>query len=55
VIHGTADPFFPIEHGRSLAERIPGARLLELDGVGHQVPPPRTWDVVVAALLDHTA
>jgi pimeloyl-ACP methyl ester carboxylesterase len=55
VLHGTADPFFPIEHGRSLAERIPGARLIELEGVGHQVPPPRTWDLVVAALLDHTA
>jgi pimeloyl-ACP methyl ester carboxylesterase len=55
VFHGTADPFFPIEHGRSLAARIPGARLIELDGVGHQVPPPRTWDVVVAALLEHTA
>ena len=52
VLHGTADPFFPIEHGRSLAARIPGARLIELDGVGHQVPPPRTWDLVVAALLE---
>jgi pimeloyl-ACP methyl ester carboxylesterase len=55
VFHGTADPFFPIEHGRSLAARIPGARLIELEGVGHQVPPPRTWDLVVAALLEHTA
>ena len=55
VIHGTADPFFPVEHGRSLARRIPGARLIELDGVGHQVPPPRTWDIVVGALVAHTA
>ena len=28
VIHGTADPMFPPEHGRALAEEIPGARLL---------------------------
>jgi pimeloyl-ACP methyl ester carboxylesterase len=55
VLHGTADPFFPVEHGRSLAARIPGARLIELDGVGHEPPPPRTWDVVVPALLEHTA
>jgi pimeloyl-ACP methyl ester carboxylesterase len=55
VLHGTEDPFFPLEHGRSLAARIPGARLIELDGVGHEPPPPRTWDVVVPALLRHTA
>ena len=31
------------------------AALLVLDGVGHEVPPPSTWDVVVPALLRHTA
>jgi pimeloyl-ACP methyl ester carboxylesterase len=35
VIHGTADPMFPLEHGRALAEEIPGARLLPLEGAGH--------------------
>jgi pimeloyl-ACP methyl ester carboxylesterase len=37
VIHGTADPMFPIGHGEALAEAIPGARLLPLDGAGHGV------------------
>jgi len=55
VLHGTADPLFPLTHGRALADAIPGARLIELDGVGHQLPPPRTWDLVVDALIDHTA
>jgi pimeloyl-ACP methyl ester carboxylesterase len=55
VIHGTADPAFPIEHGAALAREIPAATLLELDGVGHEAPPPRTWDVVVPAILEHTA
>ena len=32
VIHGTADPMFPIEHGEALAEEIPGATLLPLEG-----------------------
>ena len=25
VIHGTADPLFPLGHGQALAEEIPGA------------------------------
>lgn len=53
VIHGTRDPLFPPEHGQALA-RIRGEQLLMLDGVGHQVPPPSTWDVVVPAMLSHT-
>jgi pimeloyl-ACP methyl ester carboxylesterase len=55
VIHGTDDPLFPLGHGEALAREIPGAALLVLDGVGHEVPPPSTWDVVVPALLRHTA
>ena len=51
VVHGTADPLFPLPHGTALAEAIPGATLLPLDGVGHEPPPPATWDVVVPALL----
>jgi len=51
VVHGTADPVFPVEHGRALAATVPGARLLELDGVGHQLPPEPTWDRFVDALL----
>lgn len=55
VVHGSADPLFPLPHGEALAAAIPGARLLVLDGVGHEVPPPSTWDVVVPAILEHTA
>lgn len=54
VVHGRADPLFPVEHGRALARAIPGARLVELDGVGHQLPPEATWDVVVAAITATT-
>ncbi len=54
VIHGTADPMFPIEHGEALAREIPGARLLPLQGAGHGVD--RTdWETIVRAILDHTA
>jgi pimeloyl-ACP methyl ester carboxylesterase len=55
VIHGAEDPFFPPGHAVAMAREIPGAQLLMLDGVGHQVPPRSTWDVVVPAILRHTA
>jgi pimeloyl-ACP methyl ester carboxylesterase len=53
VIHGTADPMFPIEHGEALAEEIRGARLLRLEGAGHGVDR-ADWEVVVEAILEHT-
>jgi pimeloyl-ACP methyl ester carboxylesterase len=55
VIHGTEDPFFPPGHAVALACEIAGAELLLLDGVGHQVPPRSTWQLVVPVILRHTA
>ena len=55
VLHGTADPLFPLAHGMALAEIIPDATFMPLDDVGHQLPPPHTWDVVVGALIEHTS
>ena len=53
VVHGTHDPLFPIEHGEALAREIPNARLLRVPGLGHQFPPPETWDLLVPAILEH--
>ena len=55
VVHGTDDPVFPFAHGEALAAAIRGARLLKLDGVGHEFPPPGTWDVVVPGILRNTS
>lgn len=38
VIHGERDPLFPFEHGRVLAENIPGARLIPIAEFGHGMP-----------------
>ena len=38
VVHGSADVVLPIEHGQALAEGIPGAVYIEVDGLGHEVP-----------------
>jgi pimeloyl-ACP methyl ester carboxylesterase len=54
VIHGTADPMFPPEHGDALADEIPDARLLTLEGAGHGVER-ADWEAIVEAIVEHTA
>jgi pimeloyl-ACP methyl ester carboxylesterase len=54
VIHGTADPMFPIGHGEALADEIPNARLLRLEGAGHGVER-ADWHTIAGAVLSHTA
>lgn len=53
VVHGDRDPLFPLPHGRVLRDTIPGAKLLVLEGAGHDLPRP-LWDVFVPALIQHT-
>jgi pimeloyl-ACP methyl ester carboxylesterase len=53
VIHGTADPMFPLEHGQALAAEISGATLLPLEGAGHGVYH-ADWETVVRAIIEHT-
>jgi pimeloyl-ACP methyl ester carboxylesterase len=53
VIHGTADPMFPIGHGEALADEIPRAQLLRLDGAGHGVDR-ADWEAIAEAILEHT-
>jgi pimeloyl-ACP methyl ester carboxylesterase len=54
VIHGTEDPILPYEHGVALEREIEGATLLTLENTGHEIPP-RTWDAIVPAIVEHTA
>jgi pimeloyl-ACP methyl ester carboxylesterase len=54
IIHGTADPMFPVEHGAALADEIPDARLLRLEGAGHGVDP-ADRATIAAAISDHVA
>ncbi len=52
VLHGTADPLFPLGNGEALAAEIPGATLRVLEGVGHEFPS-RAWDDLIDALVRH--
>jgi len=54
VVHGTEDPFFPYDNGVALSEELPGAELLALDHMGHELPH-AIWDLVVPAILEHTS
>ena len=38
VVHGTEDPILGYPHGVALAETIPGAELMTLEGAGHEMP-----------------
>ena len=53
VIHGAADPLVPLEGGRDTAAAIPGAELLVIEGMGHDLPP-EVWPRLVAAISSHT-
>jgi pimeloyl-ACP methyl ester carboxylesterase len=52
VIHGTQDPLLPPGHAHRLAELIPGAKLLMIEGLGHEFPPGIFPQVVDAILRD---
>lgn len=54
VIHGDPDPLVPLEHGRAIAEAIPGARLKVIKGLGHGTAYPDLWDEIVDAITVHT-
>jgi pimeloyl-ACP methyl ester carboxylesterase len=53
VIHRTEDPVPPYPHGLALARAIPGAKLLTLNGTGHELHP-ADWNTIVGAILEHT-
>jgi pimeloyl-ACP methyl ester carboxylesterase/DNA-binding CsgD family transcriptional regulator len=54
VVHRRDDRYIPIDHGRYLADRIPGARFVELDGDDHTPWAGDQDDVlnVIAELVD---
>jgi pimeloyl-ACP methyl ester carboxylesterase len=53
VIHGTADPLIRYLHGVALAEAVPGAKLVTIEGGGHELHE-RDWDQMLDAIARHT-
>ena len=52
VIHGSEDPILPLPHGIALSKEIAGARLIVVEGMGHDATA-AVWDVLVPAVLEH--
>jgi pimeloyl-ACP methyl ester carboxylesterase len=53
VIHGADDPLVPLAGGRDTADAIPGAELLVIEGMGHDLPE-GAWPRIVGAIASHT-
>ncbi|MEV4349714.1 alpha/beta hydrolase [Actinoplanes sp. NPDC049596] len=49
VIHGEADPLIDVSGGRATAAAIPGAHLLVIDGMGHDLPQV-LWPTIIDAI-----
>ena len=53
VIHGKDDKLVSPSGGRATARAIPGARLLMLDDMGHDLPRP-LWPKMIGAIVENT-
>jgi pimeloyl-ACP methyl ester carboxylesterase len=53
VIHGTEDPVLPLPHAKAFADAIPNARLVILEGAGHEIHK-NDWDLVISEITSHT-
>jgi pimeloyl-ACP methyl ester carboxylesterase len=51
VVHGLADPLVNPSGGRATARAIPGARLLEVAGMGHDLPR-GAWPAIVGGIAE---
>ena len=51
AIHGREDVLIPPENGRIVAGAVPGARLMEVDGMGHDLPK-SVWPEVADAIAE---
>jgi pimeloyl-ACP methyl ester carboxylesterase len=54
VIHGTADPLVSAEGGKDTAKAIPGAQLMLIEGIGHDLPHGGAWPQIIEAITAHT-
>ena len=52
VIHGTEDAILPFDHGQALADGIPNAQMMVLEGVGHEIPEQMTEEIT-SRMIEH--
>ena len=54
VIHGRADTLISLSGGERTAELVPGANLVVLNDMGHDLPEP-LWPFVVDLIASHAS
>ena len=54
VIHGTKDPLVSPSGGRATAKAIPGAKLVRIEGMGHDLPR-QTWPRIIGEIAENAA
>ena len=54
MIHGLDDQLIGLSGGERTAELIPGARLLKVQDLGHDLPEP-LWPMIIDVIGTHTA
>ncbi len=52
AIHGAEDPLISVAGGEATASAIPGAKLVVIPGMGHDLPE-GAWDTIVSAIVDN--
>jgi pimeloyl-ACP methyl ester carboxylesterase len=52
VLHGSVDPLVLPAAGRDTADLIPGAQYVEIEGMGHDIPP-GLWDTIANHMASH--
>ncbi len=54
VIHGEDDPLIPVDNGHQTATALPGARVMIIPAMGHNLPN-RVWPEVLDAIVEVTS
>jgi pimeloyl-ACP methyl ester carboxylesterase len=52
VIHGDIDPLVPVDGGEATARAIPGAQMLVIPDMGHEIPPAVQPEVAAAIVAN---
>lgn len=53
VIHGEDDPLIQVSGGEATAKAVPGAKLVKIPGMGHDLPP-ELWPQFIDAIVENT-
>jgi pimeloyl-ACP methyl ester carboxylesterase len=54
IIHGDSDPLVSVEAAKDAADAVPGAELIIMEGMGHDLPHGEAWRQIADHIIAHT-